>query len=164
MRIGTGFDAHRLVSGRPLFLGSVEIPFEKGLLGHSDADVLLHAIIDALLGAAALGNIGRFFPDTDPSLKDISSLILLEKTKELLDKKGYSLVNIDTVIVLEEPRLDKYLDEMTAKIAETLATDKNNISIKPKTTEKMGFTGKGEGIAAMATVLISQKTEVGSQK
>lgn len=156
MRIGLGFDAHRFVKGRTLFLGGIKIPYEKGLLGHSDADVLIHAIIDALLGAASLGNIGRYFPDTDPAYKDISSVILLEKTIAILAENEYEIVNLDTVLILEEPRLDKYWEPMSETLCTIMKIETDQLSLKAKTTEKMGFTGKKEGIAAMANVLIKK--------
>lgn len=158
MRIGIGFDAHKLIEGRPLFLGGVQIPFNKGLLGHSDADVLLHAIIDALLGATALGNIGQYFPDSDPGLEGISSIVLLEKTKKLLDENNYIVSNLDSVVILEQPRLETYWPQMKQVISNTLQIEPTAVSLKAKTTEKMGFTGRGEGISAMATVLVGIDT------
>ncbi len=157
MRVGIGFDAHRFEEGRKLVLGGVDIDFEKGLKGHSDADVILHALIDALLGAASLGNIGQLFPASDPQYKDISSLILLKKAKELLEENGYKIVNIDSIVILEEPRLENYWQQMLARISTTIGIDKEQIGLKAKTTEKMGFTGRNEGIAAQAVVLISKK-------
>ena len=154
MRVGIGFDTHRLVEGRPLWLGGVNIPFKKGLEGHSDADVLVHAIIDALLGAAALGNIGQFFPDTDPQYKDISSIILLEKTKAVLDEKDYFVENVDSIVILEEPRLQDYWQPMLEAISKALNIKLSQISIKAKTSEEMGSIGRKEGIAAMATALL----------
>lgn len=153
-RTGTGYDVHRLEAGRKLILGGVEIPFEKGLLGHSDADVLVHAIMDALLGAAALGDIGRHFPDNDESYRGISSLLLLEKVKELLEKNGCSIGNIDAVVIAQRPKIAPYIREMTARIAETLRIEESRVNIKGTTTEMLGFCGREEGIAAQASVLI----------
>ena len=156
MRIGLGFDVHKLVVGRKLVLGGVVIPFEKGLLGHSDADVLVHAINDALLGACALGDIGKHFPDHNPKYKDISSLILLEKLKELLSDAGYKVVNIDSVICAQKPKLSPYIDKMRINIADTLGVTVDKISIKATTTEELGFEGRGEGISAQAICLIEK--------
>lgn len=156
MRIGIGYDVHQLVEGRKLILGGVAIPFEKGLLGYSDADVLVHAINDALLGAAALGDIGTHFPDTDIKYKDISSILLLKEVKKLLKEAGYKVVNIDTVICAERPKLSPYVDEMQKNIAEALEIDKNRVSIKATTTEKLGFEGRGEGISSQAVCLIEE--------
>ena len=150
MRVGMGYDVHRLVEGRKLILGGVEIPFEKGLLGHSDGDVLLHAICDALLGAAGKGDIGQHFPDTNPEYKDISSLVLLEKVKGLI--KEYRINNIDSIIVAQDPKLAPYLSKMKENIAGVLKIDKDKINIKATTTEKLGSIGRGEGIAAYAMV------------
>ena len=154
MRIGLGFDVHKLVVGRKLVLGGVTIPYEKGLSGHSDADVLVHAINDALLGACALGDIGKHFPDHDPRYKDISSLILLEKVEKLLGDAGYKVVNIDSVICAQKPKLSPYIDEMRINIADTLGVTVDKISIKATTTEELGFEGRGEGISAQAICLI----------
>lgn len=156
MRIGIGFDVHKLVEGRKLVLGGVIIPFEKGLLGHSDADVLVHAINDALLGACALGDIGRHFPDTDPDYKDISSIVLLKKVKNLLSDKGYKIINIDSVICAERPKLAPYIDKMRKNIAKALDISVEQISVKATTTEELGFEGKGEGISAYAVCLIEK--------
>ncbi|MCO7123565.1 2-C-methyl-D-erythritol 2,4-cyclodiphosphate synthase [Ihubacter massiliensis] len=153
-RIGAGFDVHRLTEGRPLILGGVEIPFEKGLLGHSDADVLIHALMDALLGAAALGDIGRHFPDNDPQYKDISSMKLLEKVKKLIDEEFYGISNVDITVMAERPKIKSYIDDMTEKIGEALEIDKSKINIKGTTTEKLGFVGREEGIAAQAVCLL----------
>ncbi len=153
-RIGTGFDVHRLTENRKLILGGVEIPFEKGLLGHSDADVLLHALMDAMLGAAALGDIGKLFPDNDDSYKDISSLKLLEKTGRAVAEAGYSLGNADVTIICQRPRLAGYIDEMRANIAKVLDVSIDKVSVKATTTEKLGFAGRGEGIAAEAVCLL----------
>ena len=159
-RTGTGYDVHRLETGRKLILGGVEIPFEKGLLGHSDADVLLHAIMDALLGAAALGDIGRHFPDNDGSYRGISSLLLLEKVKEQLEKNGCSIGNIDAVVIAQRPKIAPYIGQMTSRIAETLGIEENRINIKGTTTEKLGFCGREEGIAAQASVLIKRRNNL----
>jgi len=154
LRIGTGYDVHRLVEGRKLILGGVEIPFEKGLLGHSDADVLLHAVCDALLGAAALGDIGQHFPDTASEYKDIDSLILLRQVRQLLQIKGFSIVNIDSTIVAQQPKLAGFIPAMAANIAATLGIGVEQVGIKATTTEGLGFEGRGEGISAQAVVLI----------
>ncbi len=156
MRVGIGFDAHRFKEGRPLIIGGIKIEHDKGLEGHSDADVLIHALIDALLGAAALGNIGEHFPDNDPQYKDISSLLLLEKTSDLIRDKGYDIANIDAVVILEEPRLEKYREQMQSEIGNTLNISPEKINVKAKTTEKMGFTGNKEGIAVMATLMLEE--------
>ncbi len=156
MRVGIGFDAHRFKEGRPLIIGGIRIEHDKGLEGHSDADVLIHALIDALLGAAALGNIGEHFPDNDPQYKDISSLLLLEKTSDLIRDKGYDIANIDAVVILEEPRLEKYREQMQSEIGNTLNISPEKINVKAKTTEKMGFTGNKEGIAVMATLMLEE--------
>lgn len=158
MQIGFGFDVHRMVEGRKLIIGGVEIPFKKGLLGHSDADVLSHAIADALLGAAALGDIGKHFPDTDMKYKDISSLKLLRLTIELLGEKGFNLINIDSTVVLEKPKIASYIQAMRENIANALGVKIEVISVKATTTEGLGFTGTGEGASAYAVALI-QKTE-----
>lgn len=156
MRVGIGYDVHKLVEGRPLILGGVVIPYEKGLLGHSDADVLVHAINDALLGAAALGDIGKHFPDTDMKYKDIKSLILLKEVVDLLQKSGYKVVNIDSCICAQRPKLAPFIDEMRKNIGETIGIDINNISVKATTTEELGFVGKGEGISAKAVCLLEE--------
>ncbi len=156
-RIGFGYDVHKLVEGRRLILGGVEIPNEKGLLGHSDADVVLHALCDALLGAAALGDIGKHFPDTDPQYKDISSLNLLEKTGNLLLQHHFNIVNADVTIVLQQPKIAPYVETMRANIAHVLRIAVNNISIKATTNEGMGFIGTGEGAAAYAIASIQSK-------
>nr|WP_291954187.1 2-C-methyl-D-erythritol 2,4-cyclodiphosphate synthase [Mahella sp.] len=153
-RTGTGYDVHRLVEDRPLILGGVSIPFEKGLLGHSDADVLIHAIIDALLGAAALGDIGRHFPDTDDSYKDISSIRLLREVNSLLESSGYTIGNIDATIIAEAPKLTPYIWSMRRCIASGLGLGIGQVSIKATTTEGLGFAGRQEGIAAHATAAI----------
>ena len=156
MRIGTGYDVHRLVPGRKLILGGVEIPYEKGLLGHSDADVLVHAVMDALLGAAALGDIGQHFPDTDPAYKDCSSIMLLRCTRGLLEKAGYRIVNIDSTVVLERPKLRPYHDAMVKNIAEALGLPETAVSVKATTEEGLGFTGNGSGAAAQACCLLEE--------
>lgn len=155
-RIGFGYDVHRLVHGRALVLGGVNIPFEKGLLGYSDADVLLHALCDAILGASALGDIGRHFPDTDPKYAGISSLKLLEKVMEIISKKGYGLSNADIILVSEAPKVFPYIDEMVENIALVCKVEKGRINIKATTTEGLGFTGKGEGMAAYAVVMLEE--------
>jgi len=154
MRIGIGYDVHRLVKGRKLILGGTEIPYAKGLLGHSDADVLIHAVCDALLGAAGLGDIGGYFPDTDPDLESISSLTLLGKVLELLRANGFSIVNIDTTLIAESPKLQPYLESMRNNIAGVLDFDPQSLNIKATTTEGLGTIGKGEGMAALAVALI----------
>ena len=157
MRIGIGYDIHRLVKGRALMIGGVSIAYEKGLLGHSDADVLTHAICDALLGAAGLGDIGTHFPDSDPQYKDISSLVLLEKVREELVKNGWQVVNIDATILAESPRLREYIDIMRQQLSQTLKTNINQVSIKASTANGLGLIGRGEGIAAYAAALIESR-------
>ena len=154
MRIGFGYDVHRLVPDRKLILGGVNIPYEKGLLGHSDADVLVHAIMDALLGAAALGDIGKLFPDSSAKYKDIDSMILLQSTLDVLTEKGYKIVNIDSTVVAQAPKLAGYIDTMRQNIADTLGINKEDVSVKATTEEKLGFTGDGSGISAYAVCLI----------
>lgn len=156
VRIGHGYDVHRMVEGRKLMLGGVEIPFPKGLAGHSDADVLLHAVCDALLGSLSLGDIGIHFPDQDPLFKDISSLELLGKVRIMVKEKGFTVGNIDVTIVAQEPKLSGYLAQMRENIARTLDIDKGQINIKATTTEGLGFAGKGEGIAAHAVALMEE--------
>ncbi len=156
MRIGHGYDVHRLARGRKLILGGVEIPYEEGLLGHSDADVLLHAVTDALLGAAGLGDIGRHFPDTDPAYEGIDSRLLLEKTRRLLAERGYAVGNIDCTVIAQRPKLAPYIDRMRQNIAETLEIAGEQVNVKATTEEGLGFTGRGEGIAAHAVCLIEQ--------
>lgn len=155
-RIGTGFDVHKFEEGRKLILGGVEVPYEMGLLGHSDADVLVHAIMDALLGAAALGDIGKHFPDTDPQYKGISSLKLLEHVGELLEKKGYAIGNIDSTIIAQAPKLLPFINNMQKNVAETLKISHNKVNVKATTTEKLGFTGRKEGIAAEAVCILNK--------
>ena len=154
MRVGIGYDIHRLVAGRPLILGGVPIEHEKGLLGHSDADVLLHAVCDALLGAAGLGDIGLHFPDTDPQYKNISSKTFLKKTCQMLAEKGYHILNIDTVIFAEAPKLESYRSEMQYAISTALGITLEAVNIKATTTEGLGVIGKGEGMGAMCVALI----------
>ena len=156
MRIGTGYDVHRLVPDRKLILGGVEIPYEKGLLGHSDADVLLHAVMDALLGAAGLRDIGYHFPDSDPAFKGISSLLLLEKTRELISHAGCTVGNIDATIIAQKPKLAAYLPEMIKNIADAVKVPASRINVKATTEEGLGFTGSGEGIAAQAVCLLEE--------
>ena len=150
MRIGTGYDVHRLEEGRKLILGGVQIPFEKGLLGHSDADVLLHAVSDALLGAAALGDIGQHFPDTDPKYKGISSILLLQHVGKLLEENMYVINNIDATIIAQKPKLLPYIDTMIKNVAQALHLEENQVNIKATTEEGLGFTGSMEGISAHA--------------
>ena len=150
MRVGMGYDVHRLVEGRKLILGGVEIPYEKGLLGHSDADVLIHAIMDALLGAAALGDIGKHFPDTDPQYKGISSVELLKHVAKLLDENNYVIENIDATVIAQRPKLRPYMEEMTRNIAGALGIEENRLNLKATTEEGLGFTGTGEGMASQA--------------
>jgi len=156
MRVGFGYDVHAFVEGRPLVLGGVQIPHTHGLLGHSDADVLLHAICDALLGAAALGDIGRHFPDTDAAYKGISSVILLERTMSIISEQGYRISNVDTTLVLQKPRLAPYLPRMIGEISKALALPSSRINVKATTTEKLGFAGREEGVAAYAVVLLEE--------
>jgi 2-C-methyl-D-erythritol 2,4-cyclodiphosphate synthase len=153
-RIGTGYDVHRLVGGRKLMIGGVDIPYDKGLLGHSDADVLLHAICDAMLGAAGLGDIGRHFPDTAPLYKDISSLMLLEEVRRLLAEAGFRVNNVDATIVAENPKMAPHIPAMVANIAAAIKVDRSAINVKATTTEGLGFAGRKEGIAAYAVALI----------
>lgn len=155
-RFGMGYDVHRLVEGRKLILGGVDVPFEKGLLGHSDADVLLHAISDALLGAAALGDIGRHFPDTDPAYKDADSRKLLAHVRDLLTEHGYAIGNVDATIVAQRPKLMSFIPQMTKNIAETLGVAEDQVNVKATTEEKLGFTGSGEGISAYAVAGIEK--------
>jgi len=155
-RTGIGFDVHAFAENRKLIIGGIVIPFEKGLAGHSDADVLLHAICDALLGSLALGDIGKHFPDTDPKFKNADSTRLLTEVYKLVEVKGYELVNIDSMILLEKPKISSYIERMRERIASILNSDIDKISVKATTTEKLGFTGREEGVAAMATVLIKK--------
>ncbi|MCX8043259.1 MAG: 2-C-methyl-D-erythritol 2,4-cyclodiphosphate synthase [Desulfobacterota bacterium] len=157
MRIGTGYDAHRLVAGRALIIGGVRIPFDKGLLGHSDADVLLHAVCDAILGAAGLGDIGRHFPDSDNAFKDIASTVLLERVGDMALQRGFVCGNVDAVVICQTPRLAPYLESMQKNIATCLRISPAVVNIKATTTEGMGFEGRGEGIAAQAVVLLRKR-------
>ena len=156
-RSGIGFDVHKLVEGRKCIIGGVDIPYERGLLGHSDADVLLHAISDALLGAAGLGDIGTYFPDTDPAFKGADSLELLRKVGEEVARAGFEIVNIDSVVICERPKVNPHKDAMKANIARVLNLDVRQVGIKGSTTEKLGFTGRGEGIEAQAVAMVCSK-------
>ena len=156
MRVGMGYDVHKLAEGRKLVLGGVEIPYEKGLLGHSDADVLVHAVMDALLGAAALGDIGKHFPDTDERYKGISSIILLKYVAELLDKEGYIIENIDATIVAQRPKMRPFIEQMEKNMAEALKIETEQINVKATTEEGLGFTGSGEGISSQAICLLTE--------
>lgn len=156
MRIGHGYDVHKLVEGRDLIIGGVKIPYEKGLLGHSDADVLLHAVSDSLLGAAAMGDIGGMFPDNDPQFLDADSLVLLRRVFERLRESGYKVINVDATIIAQRPKMKPYIPEMRMNIAAALSTSIDNISVKATTEEEMGFTGKGEGISAHCVCLIDK--------
>ena len=156
MRVGIGYDVHPLVPGRKLVLGGIEIPFDKGLSGHSDADVLTHAIIDALLGAAGLRDIGNQFPPEDPKYKDISSLILLDEVNKLLKAEGFRIGNIDAVVVAQQPRLSPFIDEMRGRISQTLEIATGQVMVKATTTDGLGFAGRGEGIAAYAVALVEE--------
>ena len=157
MRIGNGYDVHVLCENRKLILGGVDLPYEKGLLGHSDADVLVHAIMDALLGAGALGDIGQHFPDSDDKYKGISSLKLLGFVKELLDKNGYEIINIDSIVVAQAPKLAPHIPEMRKNIADVLGMDVSDVNVKATTTEKLGFTGRKEGISSYAVCIINKR-------
>ena len=157
MRIGEGYDVHRLIEGRKLILGGVDIPYIKGLAGHSDADVLVHAIMDALLGAAALGDIGKLFPDNDDAYLGIDSLVLLRRVCERLDEEGYRIINVDSTIIAQAPKLAPHIEIMRKNIAGASGMDVRDISVKATTEEKLGFTGSGEGIAARAVCLIEKK-------
>ena len=154
MRVGMGYDVHRLVPERDLIIGGVKIPYEKGLLGHSDADVLLHAIMDALLGAAALGDIGKHFPDNDPAYKGADSLMLLGRVGEILSEEGYVIENIDSTIIAQKPKMAPHIEQMRKNIADTLGLDISRVNVKATTEEGLGFTGTGEGISAQAVALI----------
>ena len=155
---GIGYDVHPLQEGRRLVLGGVEIPYEKGLSGHSDADVLIHAVCDALLGAAGEGDLGQHFPDTDPRYRDISSLHLLEQVLELIVRKGYRIMNLDTVVIAEQPRLSSFIPEIRSIMAKTLKLKDTDVNIKAKSNEGLGFLGRGEGIAAQAVTILSQES------
>lgn len=156
MRIGNGYDVHKLVEGRKLILGGVCIPYEKGLLGHSDADVLVHAIMDALLGATSLGDIGKLFPDNDNRFLNISSIVLLKEVFKVLKSENYTIINIDSIVVAQNPKLSPFIDEMRKNIANALETDVSNISVKATTTEHLGFSGRGEGIESYAVCLVEK--------
>ncbi len=156
-RIGQGFDVHQLTEGRPLILGGITIPYEKGLLGHSDADVLLHTVTDAVLGAIGEGDIGRHFPDTDPEFKGADSAKLLEHVWSLVENRGYELVNADCTIIAQKPKMAPYIEQMKNRIAELLKATPDQVNVKATTTEKLGFTGRGEGIASQAVVLLKKK-------
>ena len=156
MRIGMGYDVHRLTEGRKLIIGGVEIPYEKGLLGHSDADVLIHAVMDALLGAAALGDIGKHFPDTDPQYEGASSMVLLENVGRLLENNGYIIENIDATIIAQRPKMRPYIDLMRKNMAEALGIEEEQVSVKATTEEGLGFTGCGDGISSHAVCLIEK--------
>jgi 2-C-methyl-D-erythritol 2,4-cyclodiphosphate synthase len=156
MRVGFGYDSHRFSEGRRLILGGVEVNYERGLLGHSDADALIHAIVDAILGALGEGDIGRHFPDTDPNLKGISSLVMLKRAADLAVQRGYYVNNVDSTIILEKPRLSPSIEEMRRNVAKVLGTDSSRVNVKAKTNEKMGFIGRGEGIAAFAVVTLGR--------
>ena len=160
MRIGHGYDVHALVPGRKLILGGVEIPYEKGLLGHSDADVLLHAVMDALLGAAALGDIGRHFPDTDNAYKDADSMELLRKVGELLEEQAFLIENIDATIIAQAPKMRPYIDQMRENIAGALKIEVEQVNVKATTEEGLGFTGAGEGISAQAICMLATPREL----
>ena len=160
MRIGTGYDVHKLVENRKLILGGVEIPYEKGLLGHSDADVLVHAIMDALLGAAALGDIGLHFPDSDPAYKGADSLRLARRVSEILAENGYLIENVDSTVIAQAPKLRPYIDQMRQNIADALEIEKDQVSVKATTEERLGFTGRGEGISAQAVALITSPRDL----
>ena len=154
MRVGLGYDVHRLAENRKLIIGGVDIPYEKGLLGHSDADVLVHAIMDALLGASKLGDIGVLFPDSDPKYKDISSITLLKYDKEAMDKKNIKIINIDSIIVAQKPKMRPYIEEMEKNIAKALDISTDDVNVKATTEEELGFTGSGEGISSKAVCFI----------
>lgn len=164
MRIGMGYDVHRLVEGRPLVMGGVTIPYEKGLLGHSDADVLLHAIADALLGAAALGDIGKHFPDTDPAYKGISSILLLQKVGQLLDENMFFVENIDATIIAQAPKMRPYIDQMRENIARALGISVEQVNVKATTEEGLGFTGEGFGISSQAICMLTSPREMATME
>jgi 2-C-methyl-D-erythritol 2,4-cyclodiphosphate synthase len=157
-RVGIGYDVHRLVEGRPLIIGGVHVPFDRGLLGHSDADVLLHAVTDALLGAAALGDIGTHFPDTDEQWRGADSLTLLAQSGKLISDAGFRVLNVDATVALQLPKLRPYIDEMRERIAEALGLDAGQVSVKASTTEKLGFVGTGDGAAAFAICALAAHT------
>lgn len=155
MRVGMGYDVHKLVEGRDLIIGGVSVPYEKGLLGHSDADVLVHAIMDAILGAAALGDIGKHFPDTSKEYEGVSSIVLLEKVKELVEKECYIIGNIDATIIAQRPKMAQYIPQMVTNIAKTLHISEKQVNVKATTEEGLGFTGSGDGISAQAICLLN---------
>ena len=157
MRIGQGFDVHEFADNRPLIIGGIEIPYERGLIGHSDADVLLHTITDAALGAIGEGDIGRHFPDTDPDFKDADSAKLLEHIWKLVDARGYKLGNIDCTIIAQRPKMAPHIETIRTRVAELLQADVSQVNVKATTTEKLGFTGREEGIASLATILLLKK-------
>ncbi len=156
MRVGFGYDSHRFAEGRRLLIGGVEIGHDRGLLGHSDADVLIHAVVDAIIGALGEGDIGRHFPDTDPRLKGISSLVILKRAAEMAVLRGYAVNNVDSTVILETPKLAPFVEEMRRNIAKVLGTEPSRVSVKAKTNEKMGFIGRGEGVAAFAVVTLAR--------
>lgn len=164
MRIGTGYDVHKLVEGRKCIIGGVEIPYEKGLLGHSDADVLLHAIMDALLGAAALGDIGKWFPDTDPEWEGADSLKMMERVGEMLSERGFLIENIDSTIIAQAPKMRPYIEQMRKNIADALKIELEQVSVKATTEEHLGFTGRGEGISAQAAALLTAPRDLVAQQ
>jgi 2-C-methyl-D-erythritol 2,4-cyclodiphosphate synthase len=157
-RIGQGFDVHQFCNDRPLIIGGIEIPYEKGLLGHSDADVLLHTVSDACLGAIAQGDIGKHFPDTDPKYKGADSKVLMQEVWKLVEEHGYELVNLDCTIIAQKPKMAPYIEQMVVKIASLLNADTSQVNVKATTTEKLGFTGREEGIAAQAIVLLKKRS------
>lgn len=163
MRIGMGYDVHRLTQDRRLIIGGVEIPYERGLLGHSDADVLLHAVMDALLGAAALGDIGKHFPDTDPAYKGISSITLLRRVGELLEENRFLIENIDATIIAQAPKMRPYIDQMRENIAQALGIEQEQVNVKATTEEGLGFTGSGEGISSQAICMLTSPRELYSE-
>jgi len=156
MRVGFGYDSHRFAEGRRLLIGGVEIGHDRGLLGHSDADVLIHAVVDAIIGALGEGDIGRHFPDTDPRLKGISSLVILKRAAEMAVLRGYAVNNVDSTVILETPKLAPFVEEMRRNIAKVLGTEPSRVNVKAKTNEKMGFIGRGEGVAAFAVVTLAR--------
>ncbi len=160
MRIGTGYDVHKLVEGRRLIMGGVEIPYEKGLLGHSDADVLAHAIMDALLGAAALGDIGKHFPDTDERYKGADSMMLMREVRKILEENCYLIGNVDATIIAQAPKMRPHIDQMRQNIADALEVDLSQVSVKATTEERLGFTGRGEGISVQAVALITSPMDL----
>ncbi|MBR1703486.1 MAG: 2-C-methyl-D-erythritol 2,4-cyclodiphosphate synthase [Lachnospiraceae bacterium] len=164
MRVGMGYDVHKLVEGRDLIIGGVKIPYEKGLLGHSDADVLLHAITDALFGAAAMGDIGKHFPDTDPAYKGADSLQLLQKAGEMLAEEGFLIENIDATIIAQAPKMRPYIDTMRENIARVLALDVRQVNVKATTEEGLGFTGSGEGISSQAICMLTSPFDLTAQE